>query len=341
MMRKLLSIFTMTVLTITTSTNIVACNNSNVPIPTINTVKFKLMNGIKEATSLAIDSKDHLYTSDKKGNIYKCLAGENEFKKFATIKNIEIDAFSETYIRIDNDDNIFFIFNKEIYKCLARENTFNQIVKMKNDIVVFTLDKNNNIYIGSNDNNIYDSNIGTLYKCLAGKNTFIEVTNIQRPISSIVIDKNNNIFLSSMIFAQNTEIYKCLAGKNIFQKINSINNTASSNLALDSNNNIYIGITISDSERNTSGIVYKCLAGETNFVEITRIKKGNFYNLTLDKNNNIYAIDNAKSVYQMLANDKNIHMINNQLSMGNDTIITAQKNKVYISNSYYGVYESD
>ncbi|WP_425381092.1 lipoprotein [Spiroplasma endosymbiont of Polydrusus pterygomalis] len=50
-MKKLLSIFTMTVLTITTNPNIIACNNSNVPA-VINTVKFKLMDGIKEATTL-------------------------------------------------------------------------------------------------------------------------------------------------------------------------------------------------------------------------------------------------------------------------------------------------
>ncbi len=288
-MKKLLSIFTMTVLTLTASTNIIACNNSNVPIPTINTVKFKLMDGIKEATTLAIDSKDNLYTSDKNGNIYKCLAGKNEFEKFATIKNIEINGYSKTYIRIDNDDNIFFIKDKEIYKCLA------------------------------------------------GENTFSEVTNIQRSISSIIIDKNNNIFLLSTIIQQDSEIYKCLAGKNTFNKIDNINDVyAGGKLVLDSNNNIYMGIT----KINGKGNIYKCLAGENTFNKISEIEEY-FVDFTLDKNNNIYAIDNAKSVYQMLANDKDIHMINNQLSMSNNTIITDQKNKVYISNFNCGVYESD
>ncbi|WP_425381548.1 lipoprotein [Spiroplasma endosymbiont of Polydrusus pterygomalis] len=280
-MKKLLSIFTMTVLTITTSTNIIACNNSNVPIPTINTVKFKLMDRIKEATALAVDTKGNLYASDKKGNIYKCLTGENEFKKFATI-NIETE-YNKTIIKIDNDDNFLIINNQKIYKCLAKEESFQEIFNFNESIWSITVDKNNNIYTGSST--------GKLYKCSAGENIFSEVTNIQRLISSIVIDKNNNIFLLSIIVQQDSEIYKCLAGESTFNKIAEIEKP--------------------------------------------------FIDFTLDKNNNIYIIDNGISVYKMLSNNKDIHVINNQLFFGNNTIITDQKNKFYISNSYYGVYKSD
>ncbi|WP_425381091.1 hypothetical protein [Spiroplasma endosymbiont of Polydrusus pterygomalis] len=84
---------------------------------------------------------------------------------------------------------------------------------------------------------------------------------------------------------------------------------------------------------------YKCLTGKNSFNKIAEIEKP-FIDFTLDKNNNIYAIDNAKSIYQMLSNDKNIHVINNQI-FGSNIIITDQKNRVYISNLYRGVYESE
>ncbi|WP_425381616.1 hypothetical protein [Spiroplasma endosymbiont of Polydrusus pterygomalis] len=198
----------------------------------------------------------------------------------------------------------------------------------------YFIDKNNNIYTGSSS--------GRIYKCLANETDFHEITKVPKPISSIVIDKNNNIFLLSInvnyVRGEDIEVYKCLAGGDTCNKIKIINNVLFGKLLLDSNNNnIYMGIT----KTNDKCEVYKCLAGEGICNKIKTINNAPISDFTLDKNNNIYIIDTSSSVYKMLSNDKSIHIINNQLFISNNTIIIDQKNKVYISNSDYGVYESD
>ncbi|WP_375317260.1 hypothetical protein [Spiroplasma endosymbiont of Virgichneumon dumeticola] len=91
-------------------------------------------------------------TSDKEGNIYagtylhvyKCLAGENDFKVISNL-NYANDLTSDSY------GNIYAATRSGVFECLAVSSEFNLVANFTNYATKLTIDTNNTLYVATND----------------------------------------------------------------------------------------------------------------------------------------------------------------------------------------------
>jgi len=265
-MKNLLKILGIIVLTSTTSTNVIACNNQsfkkklNEIITTTNLEKIyvgqlekpnknQILEAIKSKNESASDLNENDFQfqnnpSATHVNIIGIGKYQGELNLTYQINNFKIitkNKFSGDIYRMlwTNDNNLYIGLicwnnnekNNILFKSIDKGKTFQPIENIigiqVNSIII---DNNKNIWVAS-DNGLYESTDG---------NNFIKIINDN--IRSLIIDNNENIWVG----ANNGILYKSLLIKNQFKKIKNFNGAIWS-LAFKSNskNILYIGIAIS------------------------------------------------------------------------------------------------
>ncbi|WP_339049291.1 hypothetical protein [Spiroplasma endosymbiont of Colias croceus] len=178
-----------------------------------------------EICSLATDTKGNLYLGTRNsswhGAIYKCLAGETNFKPILGI-------YGEIWtIAIDKNENVYIgtresSFKGNVYKYQKNQNTFKKMDGINKSVSSLTFDNDDNIYAGVWTGSYQSPSNGEVYKCLAEETNFKPMSGIKGGVLSLFFNKNTNFLYvttwngDGKTKTNDGSLYKCLPPNNVF-----------------------------------------------------------------------------------------------------------------------------